>query len=104
MVFNVPIACDDGDPCTTDWCDPTTNACRHAIKSCSDGNACTIDSCFRGVCVHERASCGADPCGWETCIPATGECIVAPAFCYVGEPGFRAVCDPATGTVTREAI
>ncbi|MGB0590295.1 MAG: LamG domain-containing protein [Myxococcota bacterium] len=35
-------ACDDGDPCTTDTCDPDTNGCLYTpIEGCGDVSACT---------------------------------------------------------------
>jgi hypothetical protein len=47
-------ACDDGDPCTIDTCDPITGNCTHTPKDCNDNNAYTIDSCDpeTGNCVH----------------------------------------------------
>ena len=59
-----PLACDDGDPCTIDGCDPAAG-CSHADVACpatcglgddgvrcSDGTACTVDdTCAGGNCV-----------------------------------------------------
>ena len=46
--------CDDSNPCTTDFCSPTTGACLHGASNgtpCDDGNACTSgDQCSAGVC------------------------------------------------------
>ena len=38
-----PINCDDGNPCTTDSCDPVTG-CINTPNSnaCDDGNVCTV--------------------------------------------------------------
>ncbi len=46
-------ACDDGQGCTYDLCEPGTG-CVHAPSSapCSDGNACTVDDlCQAGACL-----------------------------------------------------
>ncbi len=47
--------CDDGNPCTTDACNPNTLACEHVAMAngaaCDDGNVCTQnDRCDGGVC------------------------------------------------------
>jgi hypothetical protein len=42
-------SCNDGNPCTTDACDP--QGCHHAAVSCDDGNPCTADQCdASGAC------------------------------------------------------
>ena len=44
--------CDDGNPCTTDTCDPVAG-CQHSFNTapCDDGNGCTTnDTCENGVC------------------------------------------------------
>jgi len=54
-------ACDDGNECTTDWCDLATETCVHSGASAEgtsctyDGNECTSDLCTGGVCVHQPA-------------------------------------------------
>ena len=75
-------ACEDKDPCTTDWCDYTIG-CLHAPNStekCDDANLCTIkDTCVNGVCVGGPApNCNdANPCTTDSCDKATG-CVNAP--------------------------
>jgi len=46
--------CDDGNPCTDDFCNPLTGQCGTRPHSCDDNDACTFDGCFRqaGGCVH----------------------------------------------------
>ena len=48
-----PINCDDGNPCTNDYCDPELG-CQYSPSSgtpCNDGNPCTImDTCNNGIC------------------------------------------------------
>ncbi len=53
-----PKNCDDGDPCSDDWCDPGSGACGHfdaadGSPCASDGVACTIDQCHNGKCDHD---------------------------------------------------
>ena len=73
------ISCDDGNPCTTDSCNPSTG-CVHTNNtiSCNDGNPCTqTDACSGGVCVGSNViSCpGATQChGAQACDPSTGLC------------------------------
>ncbi len=84
------VACDDGDPCTDDLCDPASGACTfapvdctglnsecaqfacepttgqcaptHSDASCDDGNPCTTDACdtASGACTHEQVDCSAN--------------------------------------------
>jgi len=48
-------SCDDGNGCTSDWCDPGSGACKHG-DACDDGNKCTTDYCVGWStgyhCVH----------------------------------------------------
>ncbi|MFT7622351.1 MAG: hypothetical protein ACI9WU_001524, partial [Myxococcota bacterium] len=77
------LACDDGNPCTTDVCDEekgcvSVNADR---KACSDGNACTVsDACWDGSCKAGGAAVCSDgnPCTNDACDPALG-CVFANA-------------------------
>jgi hypothetical protein len=50
-------ACDDGDPCTQDVCDPGTGCTHPSI--CDDGRACTTDVCDPGTlqCSHIENNC-----------------------------------------------
>lgn len=53
-----PVACDDGDPCTVDYCAQGT--CQHKanVASCDDGDACTSgDTCSEGACTAGPAAC-----------------------------------------------
>lgn len=88
------IVCDDGNPCTIDFCingvcfseyapsgtpcpDGECNGSGECIPicagGCDDGNPCTIDACVNGECVHVPAPFGT-PCPNGTC-DATGNCI-----------------------------
>ncbi len=78
---SAPLACDDGDACTNDSCDPAAG-CAHADVACqatcgpaddglrcSDGTACTSgDTCSGGACVGTPLACDdGDPCTAEVC-------------------------------------
>ncbi len=76
-----PLALDDGNPCTTDSCDPATgvhHAPTAAGSACDDGNACTSgDSCNAGACVAgtPKVCVTADAChGAGVCDPSNGLC------------------------------
>jgi hypothetical protein len=72
--------CGDGNPCTTDSCDPSSGKCKHADLAdgtgCADGNGCTLkDRCTTGHCAGEAKSCDdKKPCTVDSCTPATGAC------------------------------
>jgi len=78
-------ACDDGDPCTADACDPASGQCvtppAAADTPCDDANLCTaIDACDgQGACVgHEPAACDdGNVCTLDLCKPSTGQCVFA---------------------------
>jgi len=42
---STPTACDDGDACTIDACEPATGGCASAPRLCDDGDPCTLDTC-----------------------------------------------------------
>ncbi|MBN1774749.1 MAG: hypothetical protein JXB32_26055, partial [Deltaproteobacteria bacterium] len=69
-----PGACDDGDPCTLDLCDPT-GACLNPPApdgtACDDdGDPCSQDVCMAGTCVH----------------PVAVDCCTTPEECDDGNP------------------
>jgi hypothetical protein len=98
-----PKVCSDGNPCTTDGCDPvlgcvfTPNA-----AACSDGNPCTTgDSCAGGVCLPgPPLPCDdGNPCTADACVPSTGcthAAITAPCSdgnsCTVGDSCVGGAC------------
>lgn len=63
-------ACDDGNPCTLDFCDPVASRCVYTLLDnvpCADeGVFCTVDVCVGGVCQHAPADFRCD----------LGECVV----------------------------
>lgn len=65
--------CDDGNPCTTDYCSFSSGKCQHASWSgaaCNDGNPCTVgDKCSNGACaVGTSVNCDDNnPCTTDYC-------------------------------------
>jgi hypothetical protein len=47
---NIPVSCDDNNPCTID--SYGANGCVHDSVNCDDGNASTTDVCGSSGCVH----------------------------------------------------
>ena len=73
--------CEDGNPCTTDYCDPMAG-CTHVTNavSCDDGNACTFgDKCQGGTCAagQQVACIDGNPCTDDSCDPGAG-CLFEP--------------------------
>ncbi len=82
-------ACDDGNVCTTESCDPATGLCvseKLTSNTECDGNLCTYDKCDKGVCVPGAA--GAVNCDAAT--TSSGDAVVNPACA-------DSVCNPYTG-------
>ncbi len=78
-----PADCDDGNPCTTDGCDPDLG-CVHVptpTAACDDGDPCTTGE----VCDPDGACGGgvavvcddAQPCTVDQCDPEAGGCVWA---------------------------
>ncbi len=83
--------CDDGDPKTIDFCDPTSGECvfknfpagnyagcvdtPEGDPVCDDGDLCTSEDCEEGQCVYIINKCNDfDVCTIDTCDPVDG-CI-----------------------------
>src|SRR6185295_10885484 len=69
-----PNACDDGNSCTDDLCDPTLG-CVHSnnSSSCSDANSCTTnDVCVAGMCIGGDRASGCNACSAVATLPASG--------------------------------
>lgn len=85
----IPInyVCDDGNPCTTDKCDPFNHeyeedtGCAYIEIDCSDQIPCTMDMCnvTSGECEHYPLECndGVD-CTSDKCDEALGTCTNTP--------------------------
>ncbi len=93
------LPCTDGNPCTTDACDPSTG-CRSTANTdaCNDDNPCTVgDVCAGGVCQPGLGSLCDDhvSCTLDSCTRTTGACTNVPtdSLCT----GAGAHCDPQAG-------
>jgi hypothetical protein len=86
--------CDDGDPCTTEYCDFDAGSngvglCV-TLSACDDGNPCTDDIC------HVLDN-GTFECQWNQ----IGNCCIADNDCPDGtNPCLRGVCDLSAGDET----
>ncbi len=109
------LVCEDGNPCTTDGCDPATG-CRYTPnnQACDDGDPCTVgDNCLQGECagVQEPAcdcTVDADCEALDDGDPCTGVLVCVASQCTLQQgsvvtcapsttPCTVAVCDTATG-------
>ena len=75
------VLCNDGNPCTTDSCDPV-EGCQQAANEdgCDDGNPCTAgDTCVAGACkgVDPVVCDDENPCTDDFCHPFDG-CTYVP--------------------------
>ncbi|MBI5609953.1 MAG: hypothetical protein HY902_13855, partial [Deltaproteobacteria bacterium] len=93
-----PQVCDDGNPCTTDGCDPVTG-CTAVVRDCADGDPCTIDACEVGTgeCQHQPEDCDdGNACTTGTCDPGQG-CLFAATDCADGNLCTADGCTPGGG-------
>jgi hypothetical protein len=93
-------ACDDGNSCTTDTCDPALG-CQHSEPlDCDDNNSCTLDFCNGSSCSHTSVACplpNACQVGAATCNALTGVCEFEPRDCGDGDACTSDSCDAASG-------
>ena len=102
--------CNDGDPCTKDICNTSTNKCGtspitgccKASSECNDNNPCTVDACLGNECRHgpdssnpgcctqnadcnDKNACTVDACVNEKCTftadPTKPECCTSSTQC-----------------------
>ncbi len=119
------VDCDDGNPCTIDFCH-TMTGCQHEPVNapCDDGNLCTLnDQCVQGVCKGTKVNCNDyNPCTKDLCDPELGcqnlfnnqpcndldlcttndvcqegECHGTPKSCNDSNPCTTDSCDPTSG-------
>lgn len=108
--------CDDGNPCTSDACNPVTGFCDFApaVGACDvDGDPCTQDACANWQCVkgpvkdcNDGNDCTDDKCGSDgkcassamtdgsVCASGVGQCAIG-ATCQSGacKSGPAVSCD-----------
>jgi len=89
-------ACDDGDACTVDSCEPETGCTHEPIDvaaECDDGNPCTADSCdAEQGCVHDGSGVDAACDDGDACT-ADDVCQGDAAGTCAGEPLAADACD-----------
>ena len=81
--------CDDGDVCNgVEICD-SQNGCQAGLPlACDDGNSCTAESCDPTLgCMHAPVDSGQTTCGIGGCQRTVSNCVSgAPHACAAGEP------------------
>lgn len=107
-VAGTPPSTDDGNVCTSDWCDPATGVRHDALTSgcCSSGIRITNLCCTSGTAKASGSSCAdGNLCnGSETCNGA-GQCLTGtPIATNDGNVCTADSCDPANGTVAHTPI
>jgi hypothetical protein len=101
-----PRACDDGNPCTDDACDPRSG-CTSAPNAapCDDLDPCTVgDVCRGGTCqpgtpCNDGVDCTVDSCRARMCVftPDNARCTAAPGGVCDARTGCQyPTCSPAT--------
>src|SRR6266581_2624499 len=112
------VTCDDGNPCTSDACDPATGKCVFTPTpgvTCNDGNSCTTgDACNgQGQCLGVPSTPGSpcsdgNPCtGGDICVATPTGAVVCqgtPKNCNDNNLCTTDSCDPATGACRNVAI
>jgi hypothetical protein len=100
----LPRDCEDGNPCTTNGCDPATGCTRvDNGNACDDGNACTTDDvCGGGLCrAGVPALCDdGNPCTSDSCNPVSGCTYIANGSCDAmpgGRAFYKKLCKTTTG-------
>jgi len=101
-----PMACDDGDPCTQEYCDPGFGCVTEDLDNgspCGDG---ANWGCLDGACVCQP-DCGEAQCGDNGCGGSCGDCgeglqcqpdgtcapdCLGEGETYLGEPGDGKCC------------
>jgi hypothetical protein len=99
------IRCEDSDPCTIDYCDPSSG-CVHEEMDCDDGIHCTVDTCVNGNCTHtpNNTICAdAFSCTEDVCSVTLGRCtnIRNDSVCNPGSDKCKIyTCNPPLGDST----
>eukprot|EP01132_Coremiostelium_polycephalum_P006198 gene6198-7720_t len=93
-IVRTPVECDHSDKCVNNYCDSTTGKCKSVpALDCNDNNLCTTDSCSNGTCVNTPISCDdSDPCTVDSCDSKTG-CVHTPKVCEDPTPCDVGYCE-----------
>lgn len=75
----IPRTCDDGDPCTEDYCTDAFEGCQSRpwpSTYCDDGISCTVDFCVAGAgCTSTPLPCDdGQSCTTDVCDESSGYC------------------------------
>ncbi len=110
------VVCDDGNPCTDDYCD-IVSGCQTKAKQCNDSSLCTTDTCnpsnggllyslgvnyakpffLLSACVFTPVSCDDSvACTVDSCAAATG-CNHTAIQCDDNNVCTTELCTPSTG-------
>ncbi len=93
--------CDDGDPCTTDSCDPL-GACTHTPLECSSGMHCDLGGCVEDPeCVADADCDDGEGCTADHCDPALG-CVHEQLECPPGTVCSDGRCAPLADPVIQQ--
>merc|ERR1712000_407525 len=75
---DISDTCDDGNPCTDDYCD-SMRGCQITFVNCDDGLICTTDYCEavggEPLCVNEEKDCDSENPGTVCSEELFGECV-----------------------------
>ncbi len=105
-----PVDCDDLDPCTEGWCEPSDGChferqpgCGECMTSddCPPVGACATVACMGGLCTYEPRPEGATCDDQNACTVAdackAGACGGSPKSCDDADPCTADLCDKETG-------
>lgn len=107
------VDCDDGDPCTSDWCpeppppgffddlswcDDDEQTCQHSLADdgtpCGSGRVCVEGVCGENLCGGVVCDDGLD-CTDDECVFKDGECRFT-STCYDKDDCTEDICDPVS--------
>jgi len=99
--------CNDGNPCTGDWCEEpglfscdSEPTCRHGWREdgtpCGSGKVCVGGVCGENLCEDVVCDDG-DGCTDDHCAYVDGSCYVTPTVCNDQNECTEDGCDPADG-------
>ncbi len=100
------ISCDDGNGCTTDFCDQL-GVCQHTAVNINDNNACTTDFCeiATGLILHSPVNFNDNnACTADACNPTTG--VISHVSVNVNDNNACTIdaCNPANGSITHTPV
>jgi len=87
--------------CVVPACDQNVGVCAYNEKNCDDGNPCTTDSCdpTTGNCINTLKSCTCPAGHTGSCNVTSGQCQYYPACRTSSDCTNGGNCDPSRGCV-----